>query len=161
MSKAKPSNSSREIEFDAVRKHVDANGEVWYVGIETKVIHGRVEFSGMAIWPEKPGYPLTRTTLRDLPLDKLFKEVIAAETKSLARFKKRQKELKPHQGRAHSGEELRVIAEVYAKAFEGHLPVQRTVAETLNIPISTAAKRIMVARKRGLISDEINKKERK
>ncbi len=160
MSKPTQNHAFKKRGFDAVGKHIDANGAAWYVGIEVKNINGHVEFSEIAIWPEKPGYPLTNTTLRGLRLDRMFKDAIAAETKNLTRFRKHQKELEPHQGRAHSDEELHVIADVYTKAFKGHLPVQRTVAETLNIPISTAAKRIMAARRRGLIPAEINKKEK-
>jgi len=160
MSKPKQTYLSDKVEFDGVKKHVDVNGRVWYVGIDTKLFSGRVEICGLAIWADKPGYPLTRTTLRDLPLDHMFNDVIAAETKSLTRFRKHQKDLEPHQGRAHSDHELEVIAAVYSMAFNGRLPVQRTVAETLNIPISTAVKRIMAARKRGLIPDKINKKEK-
>jgi len=160
MSRPTQNNTFQKRGFDAVSRYVDANGAAWNIGVETKAINGRVEIYGMVIWSDAPGHPLTRTILRDLPLDTLFKNVIAAETKSLTRFRKHQKELEPHQGRAHRDKELQVVATVYAMAFNGRLPVQRTVAETLGIPVSTAAKRIMAARRRGLIPAEINKKEK-
>ena len=49
-------------------------------------------------------------------------------------------------------DELQTIADIYLDAFENHLPVQQTVAKALNIPLSTACKRIVAARKKGLIN---------
>lgn len=59
--------------------------------------------------------------------------------------------MKAHSGRQHSDDELQSVADVYRSAFKKSLPVQQTVAETLGIPLSTATKRIMAARRKGLI----------
>jgi len=146
--------------FKIVKNYADTNGRVWHIGINTKTIHGRVELSEMAIWANGHGYPLNRKILRDLSMDTLLKDVVAGETESLTQFHKHQKELKPHQGRAHSDDELRVIAKIYMTAFNGRISVQRAVAKTFNTSISTAAHRISVARKRGFIPKEANKQIR-
>ena len=54
-----------------------------------------------------------------------------------------------HRGRAHSDEELQAVAEAYREAVRLGVPVQNAVAETFNVSRSTAAKRIMAARKSG------------
>ena len=56
-----------------------------------------------------------------------------------------------HRGRAHSDEELQEVADAYREAVRLGVPVQNAVAETFNVSRSTAAKRIMAARKRGYL----------
>ena len=58
------------------------------------------------------------------------------------------------QGKSHSDTHLKRVAEIYLKAHESRVSVQRKVAESLGIAVSTAAKQIMAARKSGLISSK-------
>lgn len=56
-----------------------------------------------------------------------------------------------HQGRQHSMYELQTVAAIWLEAKKNGLPVQQTIARAMDVPLSTATKRIMAARKRGLI----------
>lgn len=57
----------------------------------------------------------------------------------------------PDQGRTLTADDLQVVADLYKEAFRGGLPVQRYVAETLGVALPTAARRIALARRQGLI----------
>lgn len=61
------------------------------------------------------------------------------------------KKIKAHQGREHSTEELHIIADLYEQALDKRIPVQRHVAKNTGVSLSTATKRIMAARKAGLL----------
>ena len=50
-----------------------------------------------------------------------------------------------------SDEELQEVADAYREAVRLGVPVQNAVAETFNVSRSTAAKRIMAARKMGYL----------
>jgi hypothetical protein len=55
------------------------------------------------------------------------------------------------QGKAPTDEYLSRVVSIYIKAFEANAPVQGAVSFVLGVPLSTAAKQIMVARNRGLL----------
>jgi hypothetical protein len=59
--------------------------------------------------------------------------------------------MKTHQGKKTDIAELEEVARVYLFAYERKLPVQQTVAELFDLPISTATKKIMKAREEGFI----------
>ena len=86
-----------------------------------------------------------------MQIDEALNIIIAVETKNLSRTLRKYKSRSAHQGRAHSEDELKIVAEIYQSAVRAHEPVQATVAKTLGVSVSTAAKRIMVARSRGYI----------
>jgi DNA-binding transcriptional regulator LsrR (DeoR family) len=48
------------------------------------------------------------------------------------------------------------VARLYADAYQEGVSVQRQVADRLGVSIPTAARRIMLARDRGLISGRFN-----
>lgn len=134
---------------DATMTFKDANGGQWRVEVELKTLGGRMGISSLSISSIDVRTPLTRRVLRDLPLDQLFREHMAIESKQLS--KRNQKET-GHKGRMHTEDELREVARIYMAAFQAHRPVQKTVADMLGVSVSTAAKRIMAARSHGYIT---------
>jgi len=137
--------------FDSVSEFADENGNRWKIGADFKSVGGRICVVGVSIWSPNRSTPLTRRVLRDIRIEALFKSQIAGETKNLSRTLRKYKSRSAHQGRAHSESELKIVAEIYQSAVRAHEPVQKTVAKTLGVSVSTAAKRIMIARKCGYI----------
>ena len=151
MTITKRKNSLNTIAYDSIIEFVDSNGNRWEIGAEFKSVRGRVCIVAMSIWSPKGSTPLTRRVVRDIQIETLFKSQIAVETKNLSQTLRRHKSMSAQQGRAHSEDELKVVAEIYQSAVRAHEPVQATVAKTLGVSVSTAAKRIMIARSRGYI----------
>ena len=143
----KRTNSDKKA-HDITVKYQDASGSQWSVEVELKTINGRKGISALSISSVDGFTPLTRRILRDLPLDLLFHGHMAVESKQLSSNNRKKT---AHKGRTHTDEELQNVAEIYMTAFRAHLPVQKTVAEMLGVSVSTAAKRIMAARKNGNI----------
>jgi hypothetical protein len=56
------------------------------------------------------------------------------------------------QGKIPTDEYISKVATIYNEAFRANVPVQHAVSHLLGVPVSTAAKQIMVARSRGLLS---------
>ena len=138
------------IKKDAIMTFRDANGSQWSVEVELKADSGRLGISSLSISSTDNKIPLTRRILRDLPLDQLFRQHMTIESKQLSKTK--QKET-GHKGRTHTDNELHEVAKIYIAAFQAHRPVQKTVADMLGISVSTAAKRIMAARRSGYITE--------
>ena len=159
MTSEKKPISDKKIAFDAETVFVDTNGNKWNVSAEFKSSNGRPYISAISISPTKGSTPLTRRVLRDIEINKLFKEEIAHEVKHFSRTRRNLQSKSAHQGRAHTDEDLKIVAEVYMSAFRAHQPVRRAVADTLGISVSTAEKRIAAARRKGFIPKE-NKKDK-
>lgn len=134
---------------DAAVTFQDTNGIQWRVEVELKTTYGRIGISSLSISSIDGRTHLARRVLRDLPLDRLFREHMAIESKQLST---RNKKETGHKGRMHTEDELREVADIYMAAFKAHRPVQKTVADMLGISVSTAAKRIMAARSHGYIT---------
>ncbi len=145
--------------FDAERVFVDTNGNQWNVSAEFKSSNGRPYISAISISPTKGSTPLTRRVLRDLEINKLFKDEIAREVKHFSHTRRKLRSKSAHQGRAHTDEDLKIVGEIYMSAFRANQPVQQSVADTLGISVSTAEKRISAARRKGFITRE-NREEK-
>ena len=55
------------------------------------------------------------------------------------------------QGKKPSEKHLYEVADIYIKAYASSTNVQQAVADHFGVPVSTAAKQIMVARSRGML----------
>lgn len=136
----------------------DSQGNQWRVYIQLKRIKGRIVPTNFQLLSANRNSELSHQTLIEVPIREIAQWFIERETEFFdQKFKKL--DLDPHHGRAHTEQELKVVADIYIKAWESRLPVQRTVAETLGISTSTAVKRIIAARKLGLIPETINTKK--
>jgi hypothetical protein len=136
---------------------VDSNGDRWALFMELKTVNGRVSPVALLIEPFVGVAELTTEILHELSIQKIVKPWVEREQMMLAR-RNANRQVKAHSGRPHSDGELQSVAKVYRIAYAKSLPVQRTVADTLGIPLSTAAKRIMAARRRGLIPRSMNQR---
>ena len=65
-----------------------------------------------------------------------------------------------HKGRKTTHEELEVVAELYREALSKRIPVQRYVAQRMNVSLSTSNKRIMASRKANLLPPHDERLER-
>jgi hypothetical protein len=133
----------------------DPNGNSWSIWAELTSVNDRPEVTSIMIRPEDTGYALTGSILRTLHLGLLFKDDASQESET---FTKSWPTIPPHRRRPHTEDELETVGRLYLYALLKHLPVQRTVADELGIPVSTAAKRIMAARKQGFIPTDINER---
>ncbi len=139
---------------------MDSKGNGWNIEISTSPIHGRNEPVRLTIKPLDQNTRLLQSTLREIPFSQFLQDwdkypgnprhrshgITGAMTTSVLETKSKRG------SRRLTMDELQTIADIYLDAFENHLPVQQTVAEALNIPLSTACKRIVAARKKGLIN---------
>jgi hypothetical protein len=128
----------------------DTSGNRWKVFIEVKSIQGRLAPAALMIEPMDRAIELSHSTLAEIPIRDLLMEVTKRELDAFVAQKDRMAS-GPHEGRAHTDEELRRLADVYDEARRNQLPVQRTVADAFGISVSTASKRIMAARARGFL----------
>jgi len=147
----------RKTAFDAEAVFVDTNGNQWTIAAEFKSSSGRPYISAISISPTKGLTPLTRRVLRDIEINKLFKDEIAREVKQFSRTRRKFRSKSAHQGRTHTDEDLKIVAEIFMSAYKANQPVRRAVAETLGISVSTAEKRIAAARAAGLIPASIRR----
>ena len=137
--------------LDAVKEYTDSNGRKLLLSVEFKVFNDRPGIAAITIKTTDLGSPITRRMLSEIPLDKLFRDELAAESEHLKRIRRKYRGATAHQGRQHSDDDLRAVAEIYIAAYQAHMPVQNAVADALGISVSTAQKRIMAARKRDFI----------
>ena len=120
-------------------------------------INGRDEINAITISMPNSTKVFEPVLLRKIP----WAEIINAQRieRSAHSFQKRQTQARavgPDSTRTLSDQDLQHVAALYLEAWQRDLPVQRHVATALNIAISTAARRISLARSRGFISRDIN-----
>lgn len=127
----------------------DKIGEKWDVTLTTKLINGRREIVSVKI-ETTDSKPVSRKALSSISLEEILRDELAVKLPALSRvLGKREKTSR--QGRAHSDDDLREVANIYMAAYMARVPVQRAVANAQGISVSTAVKRIMAARKAGMI----------
>jgi hypothetical protein len=124
----------------------DRNGAEWEISLEFRVKRGAVILRAIQFASRNSATSVTHAALVEFPLNEIVSDARRQEFEAVVR-KKRTSDA--HRGRAHSGEELQAVADAYREAVRLGVPVQNAVAETFNVSRSTAAKRIMAARKSG------------
>jgi hypothetical protein len=116
------------------------------------------------------GAPVTASMVRNLPLGEamsamhdVFLDRVRVRTISMLRHPSQMepevqtelvnllRSMGPQRGRRRTDEELEAVAYVYRQAWEARKPVTEAVATACKISRSTAGKRIMAARKAGLL----------
>ena len=126
----------------------DRNGAEWDVSLEFRVKRGAVILRAIQFASRTSTASVTHAALVEFPLNEFVSDARRQEFESLVRTKRTSD---AHRGRAHSDEELQAVADAYREALRLGVPVQNAVAETFKVSRSTAAKRIMASRQRGLL----------
>jgi hypothetical protein len=124
--------------------YIDKKGVTIQVNAKTQILNGRTEITEISITPLEG--VVTRRLLTEIPLGDLFDDLLKhTPSKPTTNLPSK------HQGRKHTEEGLRLVAQVYAEAYGARKPVQEAVAKACGISRSTAEKRIMKARQAGYI----------
>jgi hypothetical protein len=122
-----------------------------------KQLNGRYEVGSITITPTDPAVPFEPVILRRIP----WVDLINAQRKEQLAPTRRATQSKPRavgpdSTRTLTDDDLKYVAALYLEAWQSGIPVQRHIADTLNIALPTATRRIGMARSRGYISSEIN-----
>lgn len=83
-------------------------------------------------------FTVTGEVLRKIPVERILRDYLATTVRPPREF-------------ADLGDELVRVAAVYRIAYLAHQPPVQAVAEQLGLPASTAAKKVMAARRVGLL----------
>lgn len=126
----------------------DRNGTEWDISLEFRVKRGTVILRAIQFASRTSATSVTHATLVEFPLNEFVSDARQQEFEAVVR---RKHASDAHRGRAHSDEELQAVADAYREALRLGVPVQNAVAETFKVSRSTAAKRIMASRERGLL----------
>lgn len=150
-------------------KYCDQDNHVWELKYKWQMIDERPEIFELTITSENSNSPITTSALRTIPISAIFDamrstmktkyvvEVLQSADSPKApgrqiRIKTKALPQGGQQGTPLRQELLTSTAVAYREALVKGLPVQAYVAEAFDIPLSTAAKRIMAARRAGLLS---------
>ena len=146
-----PSSQASDIRFT-----VPGQGEIT-IEIKWKMLNDRLEVAAITIEPMDPKVPFEAVLLRKIPWVRLIDQSRQNRTPQPTQPAPRRRHgLGPDSTRTLTDDDLRTVADLYLQAWKVNIPVQRHVADELQISIPTAARRISLARKRGFISKEIN-----
>jgi hypothetical protein len=127
---------------------VDPSGRVWVADVEWGTINGRAEPVSVTIRSGN-GHPVTAAAVRAFPLAGMI--AFARRASAAVLTGRRRDQFNARRGVAMSPESLEVVAEVYRAAYQRGDPVTKAVAGAFGIAPSTAGKRIMAARRAGLL----------
>jgi len=127
------------------------------IELDWHTFNDRLEVRSVTITPNDPDTPVEAVLMRRIP----WAQLIHDERQKLynpAQTRKQQvhRPRGPDSTKVLSDFDLEHVAELYLEAWQLNLPVQKHVADALNIAIPTAARRIGLARRHGLISRDIN-----
>ncbi len=144
--------------LDAVLIRRSANGEPEVeVFLEWKTITGRAEVVMVQIM--SPGFrtPLTAADLRSIPFSIIENQERSRKSEESMKLniKRNFSSLVATRG-AHSGkplthDDLQLVADLYREAHQSGYAIHRYVAERLGVSESTAGKRVVTARRAGLL----------
>ena len=102
--------------------------------------------------------PITAQVIRKMPLGTIIREAKRHHEQNERRAAEQRGESKdeaakwgPKRGQALTFEDLNEVADAYNHAWLSFMPVTAAVAAACNVAQSTAGKRIMAARRAGLI----------
>ena len=147
-----------------------ATHKQWTLAANFESIAGRAEPTSVLL-TRSDGRPVTASHIRSLPLGDLIQACRAMVTKTASALAKMPAgsvyglidymaplnqpftATGPHRGRSQTTEELQRVADVYRAAHQSNEPVTAAVKTAFCISASTATKRIMAARKAGLLGE--------
>ncbi len=144
-----------------VRNCKEPSGQLWTFGIEWERVRGRYEPVQIQV-RSKPA-PISASALRRLPLGEIIAKArrdlrltgVQIERSATDELKRKRKEhvveFGPHRGVPVSYDELVKAAKAYREAYPNG-GVTAAVAKACRVSSSTAGKRIMAARKAGLLN---------
>jgi hypothetical protein len=153
-----------------------AQGVEWLVTTEWDLHRGRLEPVNVAVRGNGHAGAVTGEVLRAIPLGSLHQEARAMAAGAVKAIRSKSPEIAdqlmsivprgifdlaegPRRGIAMTDEDLEQIAVVYRNAWAAGRPTLQAVADAFHIATSTANKRIIKARKQGLL-DGVGRKAR-
>ncbi len=133
---------------------VSPDGQHLNLTFTTKLLSGRPELTGVCITVTTNG-SLTQTLLREAPLKQLFDKLLRQRQPVKHDFEiaGNAVELKVNRrGAKHRAEDLELLAKAYEEVRAQRLPILPTLAARLGLSPSTINKRLIAARRQGLLT---------
>lgn len=137
------------------------DGNDWFVVTTWTVLGGRLEPVSVTV-VSNDGRPVLAEVIRRLPIGTMQKEARAVAGAFAAGSNETTNPSSPlfgfyeqlgkaHRGKASSDADIALVAEVYLEAWRKGEPVTAAVKDAIGLSASAAGKRIMKARKAGLL----------
>jgi hypothetical protein len=143
--------SPNQSRHDVVAVWDDHDGNQWLVGLDLKAVGGVLGCSSVTVTAQTPGCLLSQTVLRQIPLAEIERAAFKTE---VMEPNQQTSGNGPQSGMALTDDDLQAVADAYITARNQRIPVQAFVAAQFGVALSTAAKRIAAARRRGFINPD-------